>query len=58
VVLELQNLAGMKTGFGKTRPASAACTRWPSARAKSTWAAPLAAGRDLLMAAINDEPTT
>jgi hypothetical protein len=35
VVLELQNLAGMKTGFGKTRQIgqTAACTRWPSAPA-------------------------
>jgi hypothetical protein len=41
VVLELQNLAGMKTGFGKTRSTGdPASTKWPSARATRSSAAP------------------
>ena len=58
VVLELQNLAGMRTGFGKTRSTGdigvykmAFRTRQPE-----VGMAALHAGRDLLMAAINDTP--
>jgi cyanophycin synthetase len=58
VVLELQNLAGMKTGFGKTRSTGqrgvykmAFRTRQPE-----VGFAALEAGHALLMAAINDTP--
>ncbi|MES2017893.1 MAG: cyanophycin synthetase [Pseudomonadota bacterium] len=58
VVLELQNLAGMRTGFGKTRSTGkigvykmAFRTRQPE-----VGMAALHAGRDLLMAAIDDTP--
>ena len=58
VVLELQNLAGMKTGFGKTRSTGqrgiykmAFRTRQPE-----VGFAALEAGHQLLMAAINDTP--
>jgi len=58
VVLELQNLAGMRTGFGKTRSTGetgiykmAFRTRQPE-----VGMAALGAGRELLMAAINDTP--
>jgi cyanophycin synthetase len=58
VVIELLNLAGMPTGFGQTRRPSAASTAWCSAPARSAWRAALDEGHDLLMAAINDEPST
>jgi cyanophycin synthetase len=58
VVLELQNLAGMRTGFGKTRSTGdigiykmAFRTRQPE-----VGMAALHAGRELLMAAIDDTP--
>ncbi|MES2316707.1 MAG: cyanophycin synthetase [Pseudomonadota bacterium] len=58
VVLELQNLAGMRTGFGKTRSTGdigvykmAFRTRQPE-----VGMAALNTGRELLMAAINDTP--
>jgi cyanophycin synthetase len=58
VVLELQNLAGMRTGFGKTRS-----TGEPGiykmafrTRQEQVGRAALVAGRDLLMAAIDDTP--
>ena len=58
IVLELQNMAGMKTGFGKTRSTvdpgiykMAFRTRDPI-----VGRAALEAGHRLLMAAINDEP--
>ena len=58
VVLELQNLAGMRTGFGKTRSTGrigvykmAFRTRQPE-----VGMAALNAGRELLMAAIDDTP--
>jgi cyanophycin synthetase len=58
VALELQNLAGMRTGFGKTRSTGklgiykmAFRTRQPE-----VGVAALHTGRDLLMAAINDTP--
>jgi len=58
VALELQNLAGMRTGFGKTRSTGkigvykmAFRTRQPE-----VGMAALHAGRDLLMAAIDDTP--
>ena len=58
VVLELQNLAGMRTGFGKTRSTGdtgiykmAFRTRQPE-----VGMAALEAGRALLMAAIDDTP--
>jgi cyanophycin synthetase len=58
VVLELQNLAGMRTGFGKTRSTGeigvykmAFRTRQPE-----VGMAALHAGRELLMAAIDDSP--
>ncbi|MFS2215842.1 cyanophycin synthetase [Telluria sp. Tellsp104] len=58
IVLELQNLAGMKTGFGKTRS-----TLDPGiykmafrTRDETVGRAALQAGHALLMAAINDTP--
>ena len=58
VVLELQNLAGMRTGFGKTRSTGelgvykmAFRTRQPE-----VGLAALNAGRELLMAAVDDTP--
>jgi cyanophycin synthetase len=58
VTLELQNLAGMRTGFGKARSTSqrgvykvAFRTRQEDVGRKA-----LETGRDLLMAAINDTP--
>ncbi|NVM77905.1 cyanophycin synthetase [Duganella sp. SG902] len=59
VVLELQNLAGMKTGFGKTReiiPDSGLYKMAFRTRQEEVGRAALAAGRDLLMAAIEDKP--
>jgi len=59
VVLELQNLAGMKTGFGKTReiiPDSGLYKMAFRTRQEEVGRAALAAGRDLLMAMIEDKP--
>jgi cyanophycin synthetase len=59
VVLELQNLAGMKTGFGKTRQVADGSGIYKMAfrtRQEQVGRAALAAGRDLLMAAIDDRP--
>ncbi|MTV37970.1 cyanophycin synthetase [Duganella radicis] len=59
VVLELQNLAGMKTGFGKTReihPDSGLYKMAFRTRQEEVGRAALAAGRDLLMAMIEDRP--
>ncbi|MBY0241347.1 MAG: cyanophycin synthetase [Burkholderiaceae bacterium] len=59
VVLELQNLAGMRTGFGKTRQTSEAGVIYKMAfrtRQEQVGRAALAAGRELLMAAIEDRP--
>jgi len=59
VVLELQNLAGMKTGFGKTRQTAEGSGIYKMAfrtRQEQVGRAALTAGRDLLMAAINDTP--
>ena len=59
VVLELQNLAGMRTGFGKTRQISEKGGIYKMAfrtRQEQVGRAALAAGRDLLMAAIEDRP--
>jgi cyanophycin synthetase len=59
VVLELQNLAGMKTGFGKTREISPDSGLYKMAfrtRQEEVGRAALAAGRDLLMAMIEDKP--
>src|SRR5471030_543441 len=59
VVLELQNLAGMKTGFGKTRQIGDGSGLYKmafSTRQEQVGRAALSAGRDLLMAAIEDRP--
>ena len=59
VVLELQNLAGMRTGFGKTRQISDDGGVYKMAfrtRQEQVGRAALAAGRELLMAAIEDRP--
>lgn len=58
VVLELQNLAGMRTGFGQTRSTSQTCVYKMAFRTREekVGRAALAIGRDLLMAAINDTP--
>ncbi|MES2117466.1 MAG: cyanophycin synthetase [Pseudomonadota bacterium] len=59
VVLELQNLAGMKTGFGKTRQVAEGSGIYKMAfrtRQEQVGRAALAAGRDLLMACIEDRP--
>ncbi|HEV7813839.1 MAG TPA: cyanophycin synthetase [Janthinobacterium sp.] len=59
VVLELQNLAGMRTGFGKTRQTSDGAGIYKMAfrtREEKVGRAALALGRDLLMAAIEDRP--
>ena len=59
VVLELQNLAGMKTGFGKTRQIGDGTGLYKMAfrtRQEQVGRAALAAGRALLMAAIEDRP--
>lgn len=56
VVLELQNLAGMRTGFGKTRSTSITGIYKMAFRTRqeTVGRAALAVGRDLLMAAIDD----
>ncbi|CDG84284.1 cyanophycin synthetase [Janthinobacterium agaricidamnosum] len=58
VVLELQNLAGMRTGFGQTRSTSVRGVYKMAFRTRQEQVgrAALAAGRDLLMAAIDDQP--
>ncbi|WP_256082098.1 cyanophycin synthetase [Massilia sp. YIM B04103] len=59
VVLELQNLAGMRTGFGKTRQTAEGSGIYKMAfrtRQEQVGRAALTAGRDLLMAAIEDRP--
>ena len=56
VVLELQNMAGMRTGFGKTRQTSVRGVYKMAFRTRQEQVgrAALAAGRDLLMAAIDN----
>jgi cyanophycin synthetase len=58
VVLELQNLAGMKTGFGKTRSTGDRGIYKMAFRTRdeTVGRAALEAGNALLMAAINDTP--
>lgn len=58
VTLELQNLAGMRTGFGKARSTSQRGVYKVAFRTRQedVGRAALLAGRDLLMAAINDTP--
>ena len=58
VVLELQNLAGMRTGFGKTRKAAEPALYKMAFRTRQEQVgrAALAAGRELLLAAIEDTP--
>jgi cyanophycin synthetase len=58
VVLELQNLAGMRTGFGQTRSTNTAGVYKMAFRTRQEQVgrAALLAGRDLLMALINDQP--
>ncbi|MFC5461852.1 cyanophycin synthetase [Massilia niabensis] len=58
VVLELQNMAGMKTGFGKTRSTGEHGIYKMAFRTRDAIVgrAALQAGHRLLMAAINDEP--
>lgn len=58
VVLELQNLAGMRTGFGKTRSTGQIGIYKMAFRTRQSEVgmAALHAGRDLLMAAIDDTP--
>jgi len=58
VVLELQNLAGMKTGFGKTRSTADRGIYKMAFRTRDevVGRAALTAGHALLMAAINDTP--
>ncbi|WP_426110003.1 cyanophycin synthetase [Massilia sp. PWRC2] len=58
VVLELQNLAGMKTGFGKTRSTGEHGIYKMAFRTRDEQVgrAALAAGRELLRAAIGDAP--
>ncbi|MBJ7313418.1 cyanophycin synthetase [Rugamonas sp. CCM 8940] len=59
VVLELQNLAGMRTGFGKTRQTAEGSGIYKMAfrtRQEQVGRAALAAGRELLMATIEDRP--
>ncbi|WP_423839217.1 cyanophycin synthetase family protein, partial [Undibacterium luofuense] len=57
IVLELQNMAGMRTGFGQTRSTSEIGVYKMAFRTReeSVGRRALAIGRDLLMAAINDE---
>ncbi|CAN7268443.1 cyanophycin synthetase [Massilia sp. LjRoot122] len=58
VVLELQNMAGMKTGFGKTRSTSQRGVYKMAFRTRDdvVGRAALDAGHQLMMAAINDTP--
>ncbi len=58
VTLELQNLAGMKTGFGKARSTSKRGVYKVAFRTRNETVGreALVAARDLIMAAINDTP--
>ncbi|WEF34611.1 cyanophycin synthetase [Pseudoduganella chitinolytica] len=59
VVLELQNLAGMRTGFGKTRQTAEGSGIYKMAfrtRQEQVGRRALVLGRELLMAAIEDRP--
>ena len=59
VVLELQNLAGMRTGFGKTRQTAEGSGIYKMAfrtRQEQVGRAALVAAKDLLMAAVDDRP--
>ena len=58
VVLELQNLAGMRTGFGKTRQTSVRGVYKMAFRTRQEQVgrAALDTGRDLVMAAIENQP--
>jgi cyanophycin synthetase len=58
VVLELQNLAGMRTGFGQTRSTTKVGVYKMAFRTRQEQVgrAALVAGRDLLMALIEDQP--
>ncbi len=58
VALELQNLAGMRTGFGKTRSTSVRGVYKMAFRTRQekVGRAALVVARDLLMAAIDDRP--
>jgi cyanophycin synthetase len=58
VVLELQNMAGMKAGFGKTRSAGEPGIYKMAFRTReeNVGRAALDTGRELLLAAINDTP--
>ncbi len=58
IVLELQNLAGMRTGFGKTRKAAEPSLYKMAFRTRQEQVgrAALAAGRELLLAAIENTP--
>lgn len=58
IVLELQNMAGMKTGFGKTRSTGETGVYKMAFRTRDVVVgrAALEAGHRLLMAAVNDEP--
>ena len=58
IVLELQNLAGMKTGFGKTRKAAEPALYKMAFRTRqeNVGRAALTAGRELLLAAIHNTP--
>ncbi len=58
VVLELQNLAGMRTGFGKTRKAAEPALYKMAFRTRQEQVgrAALEMGRELLLAAIDDTP--
>ena len=58
VVLELQNLAGMRTGFGQTRSTNVAGVYKMAFRTRQEQVgrAALHAGHDLLMALIEDQP--
>ena len=58
IVLELQNLAGMRTGFGKTRKAAEPSLYKMAFRTRQEQVgrAALEAGRELLLAAIDDTP--
>jgi len=58
VVLELQNLAGMRTGFGKTRKAAEPSLYKMAFRTRQEQVgrAALEAGRELLLAAIENTP--
>lgn len=58
IALELQNLAGMRTGFGKTRSTSVRGVYKMAFRTRQekVGRAALAAARDLLMAAIENTP--